>query len=381
MSHSLEHIYQQKYGVAPQVVAKAPGRINVIGEHVDYADGLSLPAAIDRHVITAIGLRDDRLIKASSVGFEDDLEIHLDQLDQELSTWHKYLVGVFRSAFDDQMPAYGCNIALTSEVPMGAGVSSSAALEVSIINALDALYALALTPLEKVKKCQEAEARYLGVPCGLLDHYASQFSKAGQLMILDFQKEDHKYVQDNLEGYVWVTINSMVERQLAHSAYGERVAQMENGLTALKSAGVESFRDIKPAHVELISDPILRKRIGHYVHENLRTLDALEAIKVGDVATMGRLLNESHASLSNDYEVSCPELDFLATTAQNFPHCAGARMMGGGFGGCTINLVRKDKAEQFIDTVSRAYQQKFTKTPQAAIFKADDGAGIISKNI
>lgn len=373
--------FKTAFRSAPQLIAKAPGRINIIGEHVDYCDGLSLPCAIDRHVLAATALMDEPFIEVRSQGFESRCIIDFSNPVEPAEHWKRYVYGVVRSCFEDGFPTKGCRIMLNSNVPMGAGVSSSAALELAVINALNAIYQLELDPLKMVQLCREAERKYLRVPCGLLDHYASQFSKAGKIMLLDFQDLSHVYFEDGLHDYQWVTVNSMVERQLSGSAYADRVKEMKMALQALKTArtGVEHYRDVTRQHLSYIDDKGLRARMEHFVAENQRTVRAASAVSKGEVQVVGELLNAAHHSLSELYQVSCAELDFLAEQARMLEGCAGSRMMGGGFGGCTINLVHSDHISSFTEKLTKSYQDQFNKKPEIAAFKPGNGASVITK--
>ncbi|PIQ22450.1 MAG: galactokinase, partial [Cytophagales bacterium CG18_big_fil_WC_8_21_14_2_50_42_9] len=336
--------FKEKYGATPSLVAYAPGRINIIGEHTDYNFGLSMPTAINRWVVVCLRPRPDKVISVTSQNYHDTMEFTLGTDFEPTKSWQKYTYGSI-SIFAGQFPVEkGFDAVVWGNVPIGSGVSSSAAMEVALMNALRAAYQADMDDLALVKLCQRVEHEYLKVNSGLLDQYASQFSRVGKLMILDFNELSSEYVDADMKDWTWILADSKVKRELAGSKYSERVQETANALKEIqqKNPAVKRFRDITPADINLVSDAIQQKRIKHFISENQRVLQAAAALQAQDFVALGKLLTASHASLRDDYEVSCPELDFLVDTALQLPYCAGSRMMGGGFGGCTISLVRKD---------------------------------------
>jgi galactokinase len=375
--HSTSSYFEEKYGGAPALVAYAPGRINIIGEHTDYNLGLSMPAAINRWVIVCLRPRPDQTISVTSQNYHDKMEYTLGQAFTPADSWEKYTYGCI-TIFGNQYPlSQGFDAVIWGNVPIGSGVSSSAAIEVALMNALRAAYAPEMDDLTLVKMCQRVEHEYLKVNSGLLDQYASQFSREGKLMILDFNQLSSEYVDADMKEWAWILADTKVKRELAGSKYSERVRETADALTEIKSkdARVQGFRDITEEHLPLISDPVQQKRLRHLVQENERVLKAADALSQKNFEELGALLTASHYSLRDNYEVSCPELDFLVDTALQLPYCAGSRMMGGGFGGCTISLVRKDAVHKFNDFLTDEYAREYDIVTEINNYQLVDGAG------
>jgi galactokinase len=371
------HYFEDKFGARPTLVAYAPGRINIIGEHTDYNLGLSMPTAINRWVIVSLRPRPDKLISITSQNYHDNMTFTIGEDFTPAASWQKYTYGCL-TVFGGQFPmTQGFEAVIWGNVPIGSGVSSSAAMEVALMNALRAQYQADMDDLALVKLCQRVEHEYLKVKSGLLDQYASQFSRVGKLMILDFNRMSSEYVDADMQDWTWILADSKVKRELAGSKYSERVQETANALQEIKSknARVNGFRDITLADIALVSDPVAQKRIKHLVLENQRVLDAAEALRQKDFEQLGRLLTASHVSLRDDYEVSCPELDFLVDTALQMPYCAGSRMMGGGFGGCTISLVRKDSVQKFNAFMTDEYAAEYDIVTEINNYQLVDGAG------
>jgi len=374
---STSSYFEEKYSSTPTLVAYAPGRINIIGEHTDYNLGLSMPAAINRWVIVCLRLRSDQRISVISQNYHNKLEYELGQPFEPAASWEKYTYGSI-TIFGNQYPInQGFDAVIWGNVPIGSGVSSSAAMEVALMNALRAAFAPDLDDLALVKLCQRVEHEYLKVNSGLLDQYASQFSRVGKLMILDFNQLSSEYVDADMKDWTWILADSKVKRELAGSKYSERVRETAAALEEIKNkeSGVQGFRDITEEHLALISDPIQQKRIRHLVLENQRVLAAAEALSQKNFEELGKLITASHFSLRDDYEVSCPELDFLVDSATQLPYCAGSRMMGGGFGGCTISLVRKDSVLKFGNFLTDEYAREYDIVTEINNYQLVDGAG------
>ncbi|KAA5544047.1 galactokinase [Adhaeribacter rhizoryzae] len=374
---STSSYFEEKYGAAPTLVAYAPGRINIIGEHTDYNLGLSMPAAINRWVIVCLRPRPDQNISVTSQNYHDKMEYTLGQDFTPGDSWEKYVYGCI-TIFNNQYNLNkGFEAVIWGNVPIGSGVSSSAAIEVALMNALRAAYAADMDDLTLVKMCQRVEHEYLKVNSGLLDQYASQFSREGKLMILDFNQLSSDYVDADMKDWAWILADTKVKRELAGSKYSERVRETADALQEVKSkdSSVQGFRDITEEHITLISDSVQQKRIRHLVLENQRVLQAAEALSQKNFEELGKLLTASHQSLRDDYEVSCPELDFLVDTALQLPYCAGSRMMGGGFGGCTISLVRKDAVHKFSNFLTDEYAREYDIVTELNNYQLVDGAG------
>jgi galactokinase len=338
-------------------VWRAPGRVNLIGEHTDYNRGLVLPMAVDLFCQVATAPSGDGCLRAHSEQFAQSAQWHIEDLSQaELrNDWSDRVAGVAWELARRSIPIEGQNILIDSEVPLGAGFSSSAALGVALTLALGG----ARDPLETALIAQTAETDFVGVPCGIMDQFVSANGQAGAALLLDCRTLAWRAVKLPDKVAV-VAVNSMVKRDLAASAYRTRVEECRS---AAKTLEVESLRDASPAQLGIL-DGVERKRARHVITENARVEAFAAAAERGQADEMGRLVTESHVSLRDDYEVSSPELDFLVETAIEVPGVLGARMMGGGFGGSTVNLVRAEAVECFQAAIVSAYQRSFHRTPQ-----------------
>jgi galactokinase len=304
----------------------APGRVNLIGEHTDYNDGFVLPAAIDRYTTVAVEPRDDRRLRVESLGETDD--VSLDELERT-GTWRDYVRGVARLV----APAKGATLRIESTVPRGAGLSSSAALEVAVGRALDA----ELPGEELAQLCRRAENEFVGVPTGIMDQFASALSRAGHALLLDCRDLSYRHIPLPEEVAI-VVCDSRLERRLASSGYAARRRACEEAASLL---GVAALRDATLAQVETLPHD-LRRRARHVVSENERTLAAADALEHGDMRAVGELMLESHLSMRDDFEIVPAEVDALAVAVRDVDGCRGARMTGGGFGGCVVALVEHE---------------------------------------
>jgi len=373
-----KELFEHHFNTSPSCIGYAPGRINVIGEHTDYNFGLSMPCAINRWVTAAFSLRSDNIIFIISNDFDGELLMEVGKEYSPSEEWQKYIYGCIKICQDILPFKTGFNVMITGNVPVGSGVSSSAALEVAFMNGLNEIMNLKLDSLSLIKKCQQVEHEYLQVKSGLLDQYASQFSIAGKLMVLDFLTMSHEYIDADMDGYCWVLCDSKVKRTLAGSKYSERVEETQSALESLKKLfpAIKGFRDIEEKHLSSIENPIHKKRIRHYITENIRVKDAVVALANKDLDIFGVLIYSSHISLRDDYEVSCAELDFLVEQTKGLSYCLGSRMMGGGFGGCTINLVDKKYVTDFSEHIKIAYSKQFNIETEIHQYVSVDGAGV-----
>jgi galactokinase len=372
-----EH-FSESFHEAPSFVAYAPGRINIIGEHTDYNQGLSMPCAINRWITVGMSSRADDIIHITSINFESEMHLEIDADYEPQNIWEKYIYGcikLFRASY--KLPS-GFNAVIVGNVPIGSGVSSSAALEVAFITALNHLSQSNLDGLSLIKLCQQVEHQYLEVKSGLLDQYASEFSKANEVLVLDFNDLSHQYIEADTKGYVWVLCDSKVKRTLAGSKYSERVQETQKALQTLheKIPEVKEFRDIEEEHISLIEDITLQKRIRHYYTENKRVRDVIKAFESKNLLLLGKLITASHISLRDDYEVSCKEIDYLVEQALATDYCIGSRIMGGGFGGCTINLVKEKYVRVFSADIQNLYFNRFNIEAEINTYQSVDGAGI-----
>ena len=370
--------FSAHFGVSPSFVAYAPGRINIIGEHTDYNQGLSMPCAINRWVTVSMLPRTDQRVNIISKDFNGEITFQLGEVYEPKDLWERYVYGCIVLFQKSISIKNGFEAFIEGNVPIGSGVSSSAALEVAFMNGLNHLCKDVQDPLILILTCQQVEHQFLKVKSGLLDQYASQFSKAGNFMVLDFLTLSHEYFTADIKGYVWVLCDTKVKRSLASTKYSERVEETNKAFLSIqkKYPEVINMRGIEEKHLNAIEDLFLKKRIRHYMFENKRVKQSLEALAIKDMEAFGNLITASHFSLRDDYEVSCEELDFLVEEAIATNCCLGSRMMGGGFGGCTINLVKKEEVTMFSKKISEAYLTKFHLQVEINSYKSVDGAGI-----
>jgi galactokinase len=361
--------FEKQFGRRPEGIAEAPGRVNLIGEHVDYNDGLVLPFAIDRSVMCAwarrVGLR--QVFRSLDRG--EEFILSKDELDTRAiepdATWTAYPRGVIRAFRDWGLPAGGLLCSLQGNVPQGAGLSSSAALEVAVAGALRDAFSLPIENFELAQACQRAENKYVGVQCGIMDQFASALSKKGHALLIDCRTLAYEHIPLRLEeaGLAVVIANSGVQRALASSAYNERRRECEEAVALLRERlgrpELTSLRDVTMAEIEGVTiDGVPLRRARHVVSEIGRVASAVEALRADDFAALGSLMEESHRSLRDDYEVSSEQLDLLVGLATAQDYVLGARLTGAGFGGCTVNLVRADAVDAFERDVMSVYRER-----------------------
>lgn len=362
--------FERIFDTAPTLRCFAPGRVNLIGEHTDYNGGFVMPLALGLGIECLACAREDAVLRLYSrdVPKAGVVEVDLKRLGKT-RRWADYPVGVVRAMAAFGYPLNrGADLYFGGTVPGGSGLSSSAALEVVTALTLSRLFDLPLSGQELALIGQFAENRFIGVSCGIMDQFASAMGRRGKAVLLDTQTLEYSYAPVENSRAVLILVNSMVKHSLANSAYNDRRRECEAALTALQSKKRRAaLCDYTPEDFErlqdCIADKTVRRRAKHAISENARTYRAAQALRTGNLRELGRLMNASHRSLRDDYEVSCRELDFLAATAQKTDGVLGARMTGGGFGGCTINLVETDKAEAFKRTIVKAYRDRFGKTP------------------
>ena len=374
-------LFGSVYERETEVCGFAPGRVNLIGEHTDYNGGQVFPCAIDLGITCAAARREDRLLRFYSANFPDAgvLQCSLDELSVG-GSWCDYPKSVILTfARFGYAPESGADFVFAGNLPDGAGLSSSAALEVLTGTVLRKLYGMPVTPQQIAVFGQFAENRFIGVNCGIMDQFASAMGRQDHAVLLDTHTLAFDYAPIDSSKAAIVIVNSGVKHSLASSAYNDRRRECEAALSALSGKGkLSSLCALHPDQFEqykdAIPDEVCRRRAKHAVYENERTTQAAAALKKGDLAAFGRLMNESHRSLREDYEVSCAELDFLAETAQQIDGVYGARMTGGGFGGCTVNLVQKDAAQAFCQSITAAYRDRFGIEAPTYIIRPGEGA-------
>jgi galactokinase len=371
--------FRRAFGHEPKRLFRAPGRVNLIGEHTDYNEGFVLPMAIDRAVWVAAAPRPDRRVRAVAASLDRRDEFELDGLrpDPELH-WANYVRGVLAVLEQRGHALAGLDLSYAGDVPIGAGLSSSAAVEMAIATAARDLFDLPLSPLELARVSQQAEHEFAGTQCGLMDQLISAIGRSGRAMLIDCRSFAWEAVPLP-PGVAVVVCDTSKRRGLADSAYNERRAQCEEGARRL---GVASLRDVDIDTFEARArelPPLIRKRCRHVVQENDRTLRAAGALRRGDLALFGQLMNESHTSLRDLYEVSSEELDVMAALGQSQPGCYGARMTGAGFGGCAVALVDTAAVDSFSETVSTLYERQTQRAPILYVCTAAEGAGRVDQ--
>ncbi len=375
----IQETFQKIFGAAPEVVARAPGRVNLIGEHTDYNEGYVLPAAIDRWAWFAGRRRADRTVRAHALDFNESAEFSLDAIARVAAPpWSNYLRGVAQCLVAAGHTLAGADVAFCGDVPREVGLSSSAALEVAAAVFWKRLLNLKLDAADVIRIARRAENDFVGVPCGIMDQFVSALGREGHAMFLDCR--DLKYRHVPLQGNVKIVVcNSGVKRALAQSQYEVRLRQCGEALEELRKLGTEAatLRDVKVGDLIMKGrrlDPLLLKRASHVVTENDRVREAVRVLEAGDLKYFGKLMNRSHTSLRDDYEVSSKELDALVEIARRQPGVLGARMTGAGFGGCTVNLVQSETAEAFGHAVREGYRQIIGLEAEIYVCQPSDGA-------
>lgn len=382
---TIRDIFKGRFNVQPKYMVRSPGRINIIGEHTDYNQGFVLPAAIDKRIVMAIGPNDDETIRLYSREFNALVEINVADLAPIDTLWANYLLGVVAQFRDRDITIGGFNIAFDGDVPIGSGLSSSAALECATAFALQALYETTFDKMELVKMAQKAEHVYAKVNCGIMDQFSSVFGKKGHAMRLDCRSLDYVYVPFQLEGLDVLLLNSNVKHSLSSSAYNKRREECEQGVAWVreKHPEVESLRDVDLAMLDDLvkpKDALVYQRCRFIVRENARVLSASDDLRQDNLQALGQKMYASHQGLSKEYEVSCKELDFLVEQAGHYPEILGARMMGGGFGGCTINLVKKEATARIIEEISECYKRETDRELSAYVTQVEDGSCVVTNS-
>jgi galactokinase len=375
--------YRRRFGALIGVF-RAPGRVNLIGEHTDYNDGFVMPAALGFATFVAAGARSDGHLSVYSADFAEAVDFSLDAASSgPTGHWSDYPRGVAAEVRAHGVPWTGANLVIKGAVPIGAGLSSSAAIEVATAMALLAVSHAALDLREIASICQRAEHNYAGTKCGIMDQFISCFGQANHALLLDCRSLDYQLLPLSNRARI-VICNSMVRHDLAAGEYNLRRADCEAGVRFLQHhlPGVRALRDVSPSQLEQFAnkmpDQVLR-RCRHVVNEIARTLAAAETLRRDDLKHFGVLMRASHISLRDDYEVSCRELDLLVELAGGCRGVFGARMTGGGFGGCTVNLVNIDDVASFEKEVGRSYQAATGRKPDIYVCTAADGASAITE--
>jgi len=367
--------YASRFGAPPRHIVRAPGRVNLIGEHTDYNDGFVLPMAIDRATWIALGPRADRRVCLHSLDYGETASFDLEDLRKGEKSWIEYPKGVAWALQSSGLSLRGWEGVAMCDVPMGAGLSSSAAFELATARAFAVASDFEWDAPRMALLCQKAENQWVGVNCGVMDQMISAVGKEGHAVLIDCRDRSTQSVALPA-GAVVAVMDTATRRGLVDSAYNERRAQCE---AAAGVFGVPALRDVKMTAFlarEENMDPVVRRRARHVISEIQRTLDAVEAMKSGDSAELGRLMNQSHDSLRDDFEVSSLELNAMVDAARRMPGCFGARMTGAGFGGCAVALVRSDVVEAFVEGVGASYKLATGLEPKIYICEAGNGASL-----
>lgn len=371
-----------QYGNEPEVIVRAPGRINLIGEHTDYNNGFVLPAAINRNIFLGFSKRGDNEVHLHSMDLKESYSFKIDEIAAPCKTWSDYITGVVQQLLKRNFKLEGFNCVFGGNIPIGAGLSSSAALECGIAFGLNKLFNHSLSALEIALTGQATENEFVGVRCGIMDPFASVFGKASHLIKLDCQNLSYEYLPFAAGDYEIVLVDSGVKHSLAYTEYNVRRRECEQGLAVLRSLfqGVKSLRDVTLHQLESATDkmpPVVFKRCMYVVGEIERVILACEDLRKNDIISFGKKMFATHEGLRYGYDVSCVELDFLVDEARKHSLVAGARMMGGGFGGCTINLVHKMYCDDFIADIRKVYACTFKNTPESYIVELTDGISLL----
>lgn len=376
--HDIASVFAAEYGRQPRVFS-APGRVNWIGEHTDYNDGFVLPFAMDRRTHVAAAPREDGRLRVFSHGLGERAEAALaGPLDHRLPHWMEYVVGIARVLAARGHPVVGADLAVRTDLPIGAGLGSSAALEVAVGHALLALAGTRVAPLELALAAQAAEHEYAGTRCGIMDPYVAALGREGHALLIDCRSLEATATPTELGPATLVVCNSWVTHDLAAATYNDRRAECERGvaLLARDDARVRALRDVSAeqldAHRAELPE-VTYRRCRHVVHENARTLAVAAALRIGDLAEVGRCMLASHVSLRDDYEVSAPELDLLVDTAQAQPGVHGARLIGRGLGGCTVTLVERDAVADLTRALAAGFRGRFGRSPEIFVTRAAGG--------
>ncbi len=370
-------VFTEKFAEQP-IVFRSPGRINILGEHTDYNEGFVLPAAIDKSIYVAITKRTDNLVNLFAGDYNESFTTDTDNIKPAAIQWPNYILGVVDQLQKQGHTIGGFNLVIDGDIPIGAGLSSSAAVECAVAFALNDIFELGLSRLKMALLAQKAEHVFAGVHCGIMDQFASMFGKKNNAIKLDCRSLEYEYVPINLTGYKIILFNTNVKHSLASSEYNNRRKQCEEGVSiiAQNHPAVKSLRDVSMAMLKdnvAGIDSLIFKRCKYVVQENQRLLGACDDLKKGDVKALGKKMFETHHGLKHDYEVSCRELDFLVDYVKKNEAVAGARMVGGGFGGCTINLVKEDAVEKLVEQISAAYQEETNLTLSAYTVSIENG--------
>lgn len=380
----LHRIFWQLHHEDP-IVVRAPGRINLIGEHTDYNNGFVLPAAIDKAIYVAISKRTDNKIYLHAEEYNENYIADVENLRQSKLHWSGYVLGVVEQLQKNNCSLSGFNIIVDGNVPVGAGMASSAAIECATVFALNVLFELNLSRLEMVKIAQKAEQEFVGLQCGIMDMFTSMYGKKDHVICLDCRSVEYEYFPFKQDGIKIVLLDTSIKHSLASSEYNTRRKQCEEGVAIIQQhlPHVQSLRDVTIEMLDkyVAKNKLVYNRCRYVVQENERLLAGCKDLQRNDINSFGKKMFTTHEGLSKLYEVSCNELDILVNLAKHEPAVIGARMMGGGFGGCTINIVKEDAVEELIYNTRNAYREKTGMNLNAYVAVIEEGANIVQESM
>jgi len=367
------HAFRRSYLRGPSHIVAAPGRVNLIGEHTDYNEGFVLPAAIDRHVVVAAAPRTDGTVHVHAIDLGESSSFDLQAINRDAAhSWCNYQRGVAWALQGAGHMLTGMDMVVTSDVPIGSGLSSSAAIELATAHAFELVSRLEIDGVQRALLCQQAENDFVGMRCGIMDQYVISLGQEGHALLIDCRSLEYRAIP-LAQGPALVICDAKKRRGLVDSEYNRRRQECERGAAAL---GVRALRDVTPEALAARQgdlEPVTLQRCRHIVTENQRVLDAVAALEAGDLGAFGGLMNASHVSLRDDYEVTGPELDAMAEAAWAVEGVIGARMTGAGFGGCTVNLVEREALERFLTAVPAAYRAATGRDPEIYVCRAVQG--------
>lgn len=378
----ISNLFQEKFGTLTCMV-RSPGRINLIGEHTDYNGGFVLPASIDKAIYLAISKRDDQEIHMVAADLNETFIADLHNLSFTPRQWPNYLLGVFDQLQKNGFLLAGCNMVMGGDVPLGAGLSSSAAVECATVFALNEQFALGLSKKQMVQLAQKAENAFVGVQCGIMDQFASMMGKQKKVIRLDCRSLAYDYMPFDYGGIELILFDTGVKHSLASSAYNQRREECEEGVRIVrqKYPSVTSLREVNLSMAEeclAAGDRKVYQRCRYVISEIQRLLEGCEDLKRQDLVSFGQKMFATHEGLSQSYEVSCPEADALVNLVKQTDTVLGARMMGGGFGGCTLNLVKKEGSDELVTTTAAKYANLFDRELKIYKVNIDEGTSLLT---
>ncbi len=381
--NKLHTIFQKSFGLRDdRIIVRSPGRVNLIGEHTDYNEGFVLPASVDKEMIFVVAPRKDDQLHFFATDLDDTFAGSVGAIQKSAKNWPNYLLGVVDELAKSGKRIQGCDVVFGADIPIGAGMSSSAAVECGFAFALNKLFDLGLGKLDLAKLGQKAENRFVGVQCGIMDQFVNIFGQDRKVLKIDCRTLEFEYFPFERPDLNIVLCETESKRSLASSEYNVRRQQCEAGVKILQrhEKEVTSLRDVTPA---LLAEhrgemePVIYQRCEYVVSENQRVLDACDALQRNDFKSFGEKMYQSHNGLSSGYQVSSPDLDFLVDTASSISGVLGARMMGAGFGGCTINLVEQARVGEFVETVKDRYRKRSGKANNVYVTRIESGTGLV----